>query len=345
MSNAKIIIAIIVAGVLAATFVNKSLSEGFWNIPDRKWKVERVFEQPTPNGPDYFQTPGFQGILSPRFSNVNYGPYLRTQLPDYEMMGVPADPLGGDFGGSFSAAESGPRSCRTNATIVEGFGTGMSSNSQDNALLARASAGSCRGTADYIAPYSSMNVPGSNLEFQAQRVLMDPHNPSAYANGNYKKVVASLMADDNVSDNQGAFGVGDDNFGSYLTADGEMKQPIIYDRFIYANRHSRLRAMGDPIRGDLPIVPNSGNWFVPSVHPNIDLQAGAINVMAGVNNETNHQLSSLIYNSSGGGETTIGGVDLMPVGGVNAFSRMNMSNQNTAATVSAGGDVIVTSFP
>jgi hypothetical protein len=347
MSNAKIVITIIVVGLVAATYLMNASTEGFWNIPARTWKVERVFEQPTQTGPDFFQTPGFQGILSPRFSNVNYGPYLRTQLPDYGMMGVPADPLGGDFGGSFNAADSEP-SCsmnRSNATVVEGFG-GLTSNSMDNALLSRAAAGNFDGSSDFIAPYTSMNVPGTDLEFQAQRVLMDPHNPSAYANGNYKGVVASMMAPDNVSDNQGVYGTqNSDSFGSYLTADGEMKQPIVYDRFLYANRHSRLRAMGDPIRGDLPIVPNSGNWFVPSVHPNIDLQAGAMNVMAGVNNETNHQLASLIYNSSGGGDTTIGGVDMMPMGGVNAFSRMNMSNQNIAATVSAGGDILMTSFP
>jgi hypothetical protein len=347
MPSTKIVMAIVVASVIAAVYLLSNKSEGFWNIPDRKWKVERVFEEPNANGgPDFYQTPEFQGILSPRFSNVNYGPYLRTQLPDYGMSGVPADPLGGDFGGSFYAANSGPNyglngcgplgAYSNNATIVEGFNPGITSNSQDNALLARAAAGG----SDFVAPYSSMNVPGTNREFEAQRVMIDPHNPSAYANGNYKRAVASLMPADYVSDDQNA-----GNFGSFLNADGEMKQPIIYDRFIYANRRSRLRAMGDPFRGDLPIVPNSGNWFVPSVHPNIDLHAGAMNVLAGVNNETNHQLASLIYNSSGGGETTIGGVDMMPMGGVNAFSRMNMSNHNTAATISAGGDVMMTSFP
>lgn len=321
MTTAKLAITLSIVGLAGLALIigavaSGRITESFWNIPDRKWKVERVFEERTPCGPDFVQTPGFQGILSPRFSNADYGAYIRTSLPDYAMMGVPADPLGGDFGGSFYAADSGPMGGRCGRTIVEGF---------DNDAIGSCGCSSC------------LRLP--THEFQ--RVADDPFNPSGYANGDYKRNVAAIVMNNDAVPCDVPRG----EFGSYLTADGELKQPIIYDRYIYANRHSRLRALGDPIRGDLPIVPNSGNWFVPSVHPNIDLQAGALNVLAGVNNETNHQLASLIYNSSGGGETTIGGVDLEPLGGVSAFSRMNMSNQNTCATVSAGGDVIMTSFP
>jgi hypothetical protein len=308
MLNGKIGIIVLITAVIGIALLyknNNTVQENFWNIPSRSWKVEKVLANQTPCGPDFYQTPGFQGILNPRFSNADYGPNLRTQLPDYGMMGVPSDPLGGNFGGSQNANCSGPP-----ATYVEGFEPAYQNNT------------------------------GYDNEFEMQRVLMDPHNPSSYASGNYKDVVCSLTPGD-LSDDQNPVIPS----GSFLTANGEMKQPIIYDRFIYANRHSRLRAMGDPIRGDLPIVPISGNWFVPSVHPNIDLHAGGINVLGGVNNETNHQLASLIYASSGGGDTTIGGVDLLPQGGVDAFSRMNMCNQNMGATVSAGGDVIMTSFP
>lgn len=318
----NIALVVAVVGTIAAIYF-LSTNEGFWNIPSRTWKVEKVLKVPGENGPDFIQTPGFQSILSPRFSNVNYGPYLRTQLPDYKMMGVPADPLGGDFGGSFYARDSGPQQYKIgncNATIVEGFSASQQPNN-----------------------YKSMNVPGTNLEFEAERLYNDPLNPSGYANGNYKQVLQSIVNPDTISDNQ--YGTDNGDVGSYLTADGELKQPLIYDRFLYANRHSRLRAQGDYFRGDLPIVPNSGNWFVPSVHPNVDLNAGAMNVMAGINNETNHQLASLIYNSSGGGDTCIGGVDLEPVGQQSAFSRMNMGNRNYETTMSAGGDVVVTSFP
>lgn len=92
--------------------------------------------------------------------------------------------------------------------------------------------------------------------------------------------------------------------------DGEPMAPIVYDRYIVANRNSRLRAHGDKIRGDLPIAPMTGNWFSPNVHPNVDLEAGAINVLAGVDNDTSKQLAHLINSASGGLDTTIGGVDL-----------------------------------
>ena len=227
-STNNIVIALIIGAIAAVWFFTSK--EGFWNIPSRTWKVERVLGQQTENGPDFFQTPGFQGILSPRFSNVTYGPHMRTQLTNYGMSGVPADPLGGDYGGAVGAMNSGPRSC--NATISEGF------------------------------------IPANGNYQTVYESGITSTEPSGYANGNYKQVSESLIKPDYQSDRE------EGDFGSYLTADGEMKQPIVYDRFIYANRHSRLRETGDPFRGDLPIVPHSGNWFVPSVHPNIDLHAG-----------------------------------------------------------------------
>jgi hypothetical protein len=312
-ANNKYYIVIVVVIVIALAaggaywyWNKKTVSEGFWNIPTRTVKVERVLELPTKDGPDFFQTPHFQGILSPRFSNVNYGPNLRTQLPGYDTTGVPADPLGGDVGGSFSAANSGRVSGPT--IVMEGFNNGNGGSWGEPARLNVNSYGNVSSFNDSTAPtgdcgYGSFSSPPYDRMNEAERVLLDPHNPSSYANGNYKEVLAMGMAPDSVSD------VPSGPTGSFLTADGELKQPIVYDRYLYANRQSRLRNLGDPIRGDLPIVPASGNWFTPNVHPNVDLQAGAINVLAGVNNETSHQLASLIYNSSGGGDTTIGGGD------------------------------------
>lgn len=286
-STNAIVIALIIGAVAAVWFF--SSKEGFWNIPSRTWKVEQVLERPGPNGPDFFQTPGFQSVLSPRFSNVNYGPYLRTQLPDYGMSGVPADPLGGD----------------------------------------------CEWIDGATSPYSGKCNDAKSVRFEDDNSGLSSGTPitGGYANGNYQQVATSLVKPDNQSDK-----LEEGDFGSYLTADGEMKQPVIYDRYIYANRHSRLRGQGDPFRGDLPIVPNTGNWFVPSVHPNIDLQAGAINVMAGVNNETNHQLANLIFSSSGGGTTAIGGVSL-------DSSRFQPPPRNITTSIPASGDVIMTSFP
>lgn len=53
--------------------------------------------------------------------------------------------------------------------------------------------------------------------------------------------------------------------------------PIIYDRHIHASRSSRLRSQGDPIRGDLQILP------VPQISHvsgnTADLQQGALNII------------------------------------------------------------------
>lgn len=68
----------------------------------------------------------------------------------------------------------------------------------------------------------------------------------------------------------------------------------VYDRLIFANQKSRLYGQGDPIRGDIGcIVPIKDQWFRPSVRPNIDLRAGALSVMGGIDNETPRELRAL----------------------------------------------------
>jgi hypothetical protein len=260
MWNNKLIIGVLVVLLVVVIGVISYVEQ--YHRPSRTWKVERMYSD---RKGDYFQSPNFQSLLSPRFSNVNYGPNLRTQFPEYSKMGVPQDPLG-----------SG--------------------------------------------------------------VPLDPHSKNqmsnTYANGNYNNVVSDVMSMGGgpVPTDTVARGGG----GQMLGPNGEIQQPIVYDRYIYANRKSKLRAGGDPIRGDLPIVPDSGNWFTPSVHPNIDLQQGAINVLAGVDNTTNKQLANLIYNSSGRADTTIGGVNMADV---------NMAHNNFAGASAAGGDVTISAFP
>ena len=189
--------------------------------------------------------------------------------------------------------------------------------------------------------FSNVNY-GANLrtQFPAYSHMGVPETPldvNNYSNGNFNAVTNNMkalggnpVATDTVAQLPGGIQA------SGIDANGDLKQPIVYDRYIFANRKSRLRRQGDPIRGDLPIVPNSGNWFTPSVHPNVDLQSGAINVLAGINNDTNKELSNLIYNSSGRADTAIGGVNMADV---------NMSGQNMISAQAGGGDVMVTSFP
>lgn len=117
----------------------------------------------------------------------------------------------------------------------------------------------------------------------------------------------------------------------FLPGDKAHTQPIIYDRYIYANRNSRLNACGDPIRGDLPILPATTGWFRPSVHPHIDLKQGALAVIGGHNNDTSKHLQDIIEKSSGGAITTHAGV--------------NLTHSYPTALDSGENDVLISSFP
>ena len=102
-------------------------------------------------------------------------------------------------------------------------------------------------------------------------------------------------------------------------------QPIVYDRLIFANKRSRLQAQGDPIRGDIPIVPIHDSWFRVSVSPNIDLREGAMNVIAGADNSTANELRALRSEYSG---------------------TANLSAaQKDISLVNGPSDIIITAFP
>ncbi len=139
---------------------------------------------------------------------------------------------------------------------------------------------------------------GAPTSYNTSAPLMQPN----YVNGNYNEISDKMHKYPNVSDMVPVADM------STVNSLGETVQPIVYDRFIYANRNSRLRSQGDPIRGDLAITPCRSEWFRPSVQPIVDLQQGAMNVMGGINNDSANAMTELIYNTSG--SNTIGGVDM-----------------------------------
>ena len=127
-----------------------------------------------------------------------------------------------------------------------------------------------------------------------------------------------------------------------VDANGEEQMPIMYERFMVANRDSRNRGQGDPIRGDLPIVPCNTGWFQVSATPNLMLQQGAMNVLAGETNEVTQALSELMFASSGNTSTTIAGANLATmrnVGNVNQSTMFGVGQNQAQATVN------VTAFP
>lgn len=115
--------------------------------------------------------------------------------------------------------------------------------------------------------------------------------------------------------------------------DGTVQNPVIYERHIYANQKSRLRAHGDPIRGDIPVVPVFfGNSDVYP-NPQTDLQTGAMNVIGGFDNSTSKAMAALLAVSSGG--STKGN----QVGGIDVSREYNITGSGAM-----GNDVQVTSF-
>lgn len=152
----------------------------------------------------------------------------------------------------------------------------------------------------------------------------DPVMSAGYAAGNYNDTVNKAFNDNNYPDATDMVPVGD---MTTVNALGETVTPVVYDRFIYANRNSRLRSLGDPIRGDLPIVPCSSDWFRPSVHPSIDLQEGAMNVIGGVDNSTTQALAELIHATSG--DTTVAGTNGSTM--KNTMTGQSMSTINVTA--------------
>ena len=152
---------------------------------------------------------------------------------------------------------------------------------------------------------------------------------SGYTYGNYSDVMQTLPAEAVTAD---MLPLGD---MTTVNASGDVSQPVIYDRLIYANQKSRLAALGDPIRGDLPIVPCAPEWFRPSVHPHIDLREGAMAVMGGIDNSTARSLYKLQ-------RAATDGITVNQTGGI---FNTDMSAQKQVSIGGLTRDENVTSFP
>jgi len=297
MSNGKFTISIL--GLLLAIFAScnfnmTKVKENFGGLPSRTWKVDRVTassQQAAVKG-DFYSVPGtYQAMLNPRFSNTDFGANIRYNMPSHENQATPCDPL--TFGSM----------AKENYT-----------NSQENYC------GECNGG---CSP-ASCGKGGVPKSFSGAA----KPTQAGYAGGNYNEVLEDAYLGSTHPDVSSSLPVGD---MTTLNSLGGTEQVIIQDRYMYANRNSRLRSQGDPIRGDLPIVPCTSDWFRPSVHPNIDLHQGAMNTMGGIDNSTSNALAELIYTSSGKSATTIGGV--------------NMAAQLTGSLSAGLNDVQITAFP
>ena len=265
----------------------------------------------------FYTVPGtFQANIAPRMFSGDYGANITYNLPSKSNLAVPDTPI-------------------QHANSVGKF------NIKE----------------DYGSPVSC-GKGGDSLSYHGGAPLIQP----GFAGGNYNETIKkSYEGKGNIkySHNNLEVNLPVGDMTSFKSGEGGVNtesEPIVYDRYMFANVGSRLRSQGDPIRGDLPIVPNNCGWFNPSVQPNIDLQQGALNVMAGTTNETAQQLADMIYTTSGNYKTAIGGVNMKGLLGNPADMKYTRSYKSAAGSryktafsnenVSAGGgDVQVVAFP
>jgi hypothetical protein len=125
-----------------------------------------------------------------------------------------------------------------------------------------------------------------------------------------------------------------------INALGQEEQIYNYDRLIFSTAKSRLTAQGDPIRGDLPIIPNACGWFSPSVNPARDLATGAINVIAGNDNETSLKVARLRAVATDFADPASGGV-LQSYKTINPASVQSMNRMYNVAQSQQGATVAV----
>lgn len=298
----------------------------------------------------FVQVPSFQGVLSPRFSNVQYGANIRYNMPDRANMGVPCDPL--TFGSMAKenydeagramtpASTAGPNAAsRMMGVKAPPRAPGMENYAKppsfgpSEGYCANCGTGQCGGG----CPASC----GKGGYGMGHNVAGGYELPSGYANGNYWDTYNSIPS-------QGVSVGSDLPVATMSTMDGGggVDQFIAFNRIMPANTKSssRLYAQGDFIRGDLPIVPCQSGWF--SVYPDIarDVNSGALNVLtgAGGGGEAYNQMLNMVVAASGGSQTTLGGVNLADsLPQYNANMATSMSTDLKAAM----GDIQVTAFP
>ncbi len=322
MLKGKILVFItIVLGILLAissAAQEAPIKEGFWGgIPNRTVKVVQSITNPQtgaqmalqPNSflgnlPDsqFIKTPSFQANLAPRFSNVSYGAHIKYNMPDIANQAVPCNPL--TYGNMASKENYLASSCGSGSCSSEGCSV------------------SC-GKGGVSVPYTGGD--GNNV-------------PPGYASGNYNDMLNQAYDGGDgtvVDDPQNALPLGSMNS---IDADGQVGSEIVYQNYIYANQRSRLRGLGDNIRGDLAITPISGAWFVPSAAatPNVNLNSGALAVLGGVDNSQGQAISNMIYQSSGHAQSALSGIDMSRVSGTPEYA----GNYNAIYN-----DIIVSAMP
>jgi hypothetical protein len=310
--------------------------ENFWNGPG--FKVIARKEGTMANGQStaisdytgmnaqqkgqFFSTPSFQAMLSPRMLPQGYGTYIRYNMPDRANQAVPCDPL------TYGEMAEGyrPTSPHVPSMPVPNYAPSVSSS-------ASASPQTREGYSCNSASSCGFQTCGKGGLGIGHRLEPDYALDSGYANGNWQQVYDSLSGG-KITHN--ALPVATMNT---MDGAGNMEQVVIQDRLMFSNIRGRGLKGSDYIRGDLAITPCNTGWF--SVHPNIatEVNTGAMKVMGG-NGETTDATISMVAQASGGTVTALSGVDMS-----SPHFKPNIAGAMTPVLSSQNADIQVTSFP
>lgn len=322
-----LIVAVVAVSKIKDQDEEETREEFLGNLPSFQTKVDVVQDI---KGQMYSVPGTYQALLSPRMSaQLDYGANIRYNMPSIQNQAVPVHPL--TFG---NMALKGGQNYYENFQQKENY----------------CGSGSC-GSGGGPVTCGKGGIPESYHRGA-------PITEAGYGNGNYNAVLDKAYSGDAPdSANAPAHGMLPVRDMSSMDSAAERGegQVFTYDRFIYANRNSRLRSQGDPIRGDLAVVPCAGGWFRPSVQPNIDLQQGAMFVLGGSNMQSNNELANLIVSSSGNSQRVVSGINMdnsqvdtarAIANGLNPNAGLNMANQlGGGYSNAAQSSVNVTAFP
>ena len=131
-------ILIVVLGVALVSAIyfaskKKQVSESFWGLPGRTIKRDPEVRIENKYGQAMFSVPPtYQSQISPRFSNLDYGAYIRYNLPDTKNLASPDFPL--TFEGDVQEMYSGPHNTRGRASAAERYQYPNQSPKQAGAL-------------------------------------------------------------------------------------------------------------------------------------------------------------------------------------------------------------------
>jgi hypothetical protein len=345
--------------------------EYFGSLPPMTTKLNREI---LTNGNSYSVSGNYQSTLAPRFINTNIGANIRYHLPSESHMASPTTPTTVSYNQKISNRPSiiDPPSHKKLGSISSPLSntSNCSQSRQDNEYRNQEGVNIPKiskpcGSGMFkdkfyvpheVAPRQSVVSP-QDFKYKSNNVSQESNH--SYGNMvNQRQNMGAITQDENSHqvlrmrnlqkdyvDVADLLPVDDLNVvTTTLQRQGNdviqhletEQQPIIYDRFMFANAKSKLRGAADPIRGDLPIVPilpqatpDSGVWFRPSVTPHIDLGRGFMAVAGGFDNDTNSKLRNLMEASSGG--------TLQTFGGSNVPLQRSIINDSS-------GDLVVTSF-